>query len=91
MAYVWWRRRRDADRIRVRLDLASAAKALVLLTLNAAAMVLLVTALQKTAVANVSVIMATIPFMAAGLGWLILRETSAAIDGHRRGACRSEV
>ena len=74
VAYVWWRRRRDADRVRVRLDPVSAAQALVLLALNAAAMVLLVTAIQKTAVANVSVIMATIPFMAAGLGWLILRE-----------------
>ena len=75
VAYVWWRRRRDANPIRVRLDPATAAQGLVLLALNAAAMVLLVTALQKTAVANVSVIMATIPFMAAGLGWLILRET----------------
>ncbi len=74
VAYVWWRRRRDPDQVRVRLDPVSAAQALVLLALNAAAMVLLVTALQKTAVANVSVIMATIPFMAAGLGWLILRE-----------------
>jgi len=74
VAYVWWRRRRDAEHFRVRLDPASAAKALVLLTLNGAAMVLLVTSIQKTAVANVSVIMATIPFMAAGLGWLILRE-----------------
>ena len=74
VAYVRWRRWRDAEPIRVRLDPASAAKALVLLTLNGAAMVLLVTALQRTAVANVSVIMATIPFMAAGLGWLILRE-----------------
>ena len=74
VAYVWWHRQRDADRIRVRLDPVSAAKAMVLLTLNGAAMVLLVTALQRTAVANVSVIMATIPFMAAGLGWLILRE-----------------
>ena len=74
VAYVWWRRRRDADPVRVRLRPVSAAKALVLLTLNATAMVLLVTALQKTAVANVSVIMATIPFMAAGLGWLVLRE-----------------
>ncbi|MYI57011.1 MAG: DMT family transporter [Acidimicrobiia bacterium] len=74
VAYVWWRRRRDAEHFRIRLDPASAAKALVLLALNAAAMVLLVTSIQKTAVANVSVIMATIPFMAAGLGWLILRE-----------------
>ena len=74
VAYVWWRRRRDANPIRVRLTPVSAAQALVLLALNAMAMVLLVTALQKTAVANVSVIMATIPFMAAGLGWLILRE-----------------
>lgn len=74
VAYVWWRRRRDADPIRVRLNPVSAAQGLVLLALNATAMVLLVTAIQKTAVANVSVIMATIPFMAAGLGWLILRE-----------------
>ena len=76
VAYVWWRRRRDGDpvRIPVRLNPVSAAKTLVLLALNAAAMVLLVTAIQRTAVANVSVIMATIPFMAAGLGWLILRE-----------------
>lgn len=74
VAYAWWRRRRDADPIRVRLNPVSAAQGLVLLALNGMAMVLLVTAIQKTAVANVSVIMATIPFMAAGLGWLILRE-----------------
>lgn len=74
VAYVWWRRRRDADPIRIRLNPVSAAQGLVLLALNAMAMVLLVTAIQRTAVANVSVIMATIPFMAAGLGWLILRE-----------------
>lgn len=74
VAYVWWRRWREGNTVRIRLNPVSAARALVLLALNAVVMVLLITSLQKTAVANVSVIMATIPFMAAALGRLILRE-----------------
>ena len=74
LAYVWWRQRRGTARVRIRLDPAAGLQGLVLLALNAASMVLLVTSLQKTAVANVSVIIATVPFMAAALGWLMLRE-----------------
>ena len=74
VAYVWWRQRRHAAGVRIRLDPVGIAQALVLLGLNAAIMVLLITSLQKTAVANVSVIMASVPFMAAGLGRLLLRE-----------------
>ncbi len=74
LGYVWWRQRRGTAVLRFSRDPVASAQALLLLALNAASMVLLVTALQKTAVANVSVIMATIPFLAAALGWLILRE-----------------
>ena len=45
-----------------------------LVSLGAVSMLLIVVSLQKTAVANVSVIIATIPFMAAAFGWLVLRE-----------------
>ena len=75
VAYVWWRRRRGTAQGRFPRDPVRIAQALVLLSLNAGIMVLLIASLQNTAVANVSVIMATVPFMAAGLGWLILRET----------------
>ena len=74
VAYVWWSRRRGTAQGRIPRDPVEIAQAFVLLGLNAAIMVLLITSLQRTAVANVSVIMATVPFMAAGLGWLILRE-----------------
>ncbi len=47
---------------------------LLLAALTAASMILYIDALQKTEVANVTVITATVPFMAAALAWLVLRE-----------------
>jgi len=41
---------------------------------SAVAMTLFITSLKETTVAHVAVIYATVPFVAAGLGWLILRE-----------------
>jgi drug/metabolite transporter (DMT)-like permease len=42
---------------------------------SAAGMICYLTALRHTSVANVAVIYATAPFLAAGLGWLVMRET----------------
>ena len=47
---------------------------LLLAGLAAVSMILYIDALQRTEVANVTVISATVPFLAAGLAWLILRE-----------------
>jgi drug/metabolite transporter (DMT)-like permease len=41
---------------------------------SAAGMMCYLTALRHTSVANVAVIYATAPFLAAGLGWLVMRE-----------------
>ncbi|MGA9027310.1 MAG: DMT family transporter [Steroidobacteraceae bacterium] len=41
---------------------------------SAAGMIFFITALRTTTVAHVAVIYATVPFFAAGLGWLVLRE-----------------
>jgi drug/metabolite transporter (DMT)-like permease len=41
---------------------------------SAAGMICYLTALRHTSVANVAVIYATAPFLAAGLGWLVMRE-----------------
>jgi drug/metabolite transporter (DMT)-like permease len=46
--------------------------------LSAIAMILFITALRHTTVAHVSVIYATVPFVAAGLGWLVARERPGA-------------
>jgi len=45
---------------------------------SAAGMVCYLTALRHTSVANVAVIYATAPFLAAGLGWVVLRERPTA-------------
>ena len=74
LLYVLLRRRRRLTRPRLQVGMAAGAQVLVLMSFGALSMYLFVTALQKTAVANVSVIMATIPFMAATLAWLLLRE-----------------
>lgn len=42
--------------------------------LGAVGMVFFITALRHTSVAHVSVIYATVPFLAAGVGWLAMRE-----------------
>ena len=41
---------------------------------SAAGMIFFLTALRHTSVAHVAVIYATVPFIAAGLGWLVMRE-----------------
>ena len=41
---------------------------------STAGMIFYITALRHTTVANVAVIYATAPFLAAGLGWLVMRE-----------------
>ena len=73
LLYVWWRSRRGGG-TRVRLGPTLSLQSLILAALAGLSMILFISALQRTAVANVSVIMATIPFMAAALAWLVLRE-----------------
>ena len=74
LGYVWLRERRSGARLRTRLGQTLSLHGLMLGALGGASMVLFITALQRTAVANVAVIMATIPFIAAALGRLVLRE-----------------
>lgn len=45
---------------------------------SAAGMIFYITALSHATVANVAVIYATAPFLAAGLGWLVMREKPTA-------------
>lgn len=45
---------------------------------STAGMIFFLTALRATTVAHVAVIYATVPFIAAGLGWLIMRERPSA-------------
>jgi drug/metabolite transporter (DMT)-like permease len=54
---------------------------------SAAGMILYLTALRNTSVANVAVIYATSPFMAAALGWAVMRErpTSSALAASAAG------
>ncbi len=68
LGYVWLRGRRP------NLGTTLGPQGLLLAALAALSMILYIDALQRTEVANVAVISATIPFMAAGLAWLILRE-----------------
>jgi drug/metabolite transporter (DMT)-like permease len=45
---------------------------------SSAGMIFFLTALRHTTVAHVAVIYATVPFMAAALGWLVMREKPSA-------------
>lgn len=76
LVYVWIRSRvgDSRDRLGLRMRATLGPPGLLLITLAAASMILYIDALQRTEVANVSVILATVPFLAAGLAWLILRE-----------------
>ena len=65
---------REQLRLRVRVRATLGPPGLLLVGLAAASMILYIDALQRTEVANVSVILATVPFLAAGLAWLVLRE-----------------
>ena len=68
------RQARPDSQARLRLRATLGPQGLLLVGLAAGSMILYIDALQRTEVANVSVILATVPFMAAGLAWLILRE-----------------
>ena len=68
LVYVWLR----GQRPKLRTTLGP--QGLLLAALAGLSMFLYIDALQRTEVANVTVISATVPFMAAGLAWLILRE-----------------
>ena len=78
LVYVWVRSRvggqQERDRLRLRLRVTLGPQGLLLLVPAALSMILYVDALQRTEVANVSVILATVPFLAAAMAWLILRE-----------------
>ncbi len=70
--YVWCCRLRKRSKLRWRPALRL--RGLALAVLCGSSMFLLIAALERTAIANVTVIMATIPFIAAGLAWVISRE-----------------
>jgi drug/metabolite transporter (DMT)-like permease len=57
--------------------------------ISAVGMVLFITSLRYTTVAHVAVIYATVPFIAAALGWLVLRErpTAGAIVASLAALC----
>ena len=74
LVYVWLRGRVGGSQTRLRLGATLGPQGLLLLVPAALSMILYIDALQRTEVANVTVIAATIPFLAAGLAWLILRE-----------------
>jgi drug/metabolite transporter (DMT)-like permease len=78
LAYVLIRGRvggsQAREELRLRMRATLGPQGLVLVALSAASMILYIDALQRTEVANVTVISATVPFLAAGLAWLILRE-----------------
>ena len=66
--------RTGSPQSRPRLSATLGPQGLLLAGLAAFSMILYIDALQRTEVANVTVIWATVPFLAAGLAWLILRE-----------------
>ena len=75
LVYVWVKGRVDGSQARrLRLRATLGPQGLLLVVPAALSMILYIDALQRTAVANVTVISATVPFLAAGLAWLILRE-----------------
>ena len=88
LVYVWVRSRvssrvssragrsqaRPDPQAGLRLGATIGPQGLLLTGLSAFSMILYIDALQRTEVANVSVILATVPFLAAGLAWLVLRE-----------------
>ena len=74
LVYAVVRGRVGGSRGRLRLGATLGPQGLLLAGLAAASMILYIDALQRTEVANVTVISATVPFLAAGMAWLILRE-----------------
>lgn len=69
-SYVLWRRRREAVPHSLRLD----RRGWFMVLVSAVASGLFIASMKHTYVANVAVIYATVPFMAAGLAWVALRE-----------------
>ncbi|MCY3644587.1 MAG: DMT family transporter [Acidimicrobiaceae bacterium] len=74
LVYVWLRSRVAGSQDGLRWSATLGPQGLLLAGLSALSMILYIDALQRTEVANVTVIWATVPFLAAGLAWLILRE-----------------
>ncbi len=74
LVYVWARSRNGSPQPGLRIRATLGPQGLLLLLPAALSMILYIDALQRTEVANVSVIAATVPFLAAGLAWLVLRE-----------------
>ena len=74
LVYVWARSRVGSPQPGLRVRATLGPQGLLLLVPAALSMILYIDALQRTEVANVTVISATVPFLAAGLAWLILRE-----------------
>jgi drug/metabolite transporter (DMT)-like permease len=68
--YVFWRRRREAVRTPLRLGWRGWLMAVV----GAGASIAFIAAFKNTYVANVAIIYATAPFVAALLAWLLVRE-----------------
>lgn len=71
-AYVLWRARGQP----LRPALALGWRGWLLALVGAAASILFISSFKETAVANVAVAYATVPFMAAGLAWFVFRERS---------------
>jgi drug/metabolite transporter (DMT)-like permease len=69
-AYVFWRRSREASPRPLRLGW----RGWLMAAVGAAASVAFIAAFKNTYVANVAIIYATAPFVAALLGWLLVRE-----------------
>ncbi|MGE0279754.1 MAG: DMT family transporter [Rhizobiaceae bacterium] len=69
-AYVFWRHRRESRPLQLRLD----GRGWFLVVIGALASALFIVSLKNTYVANVAVIYATAPFMAAPIAWFVLRE-----------------
>ncbi|MYB28320.1 MAG: DMT family transporter [Acidimicrobiaceae bacterium] len=74
LVYVWLRSRIGGSQDGLRWSATLGPQGLLLAGLSAMSMILYIDALQRTEVANVTVIWATVPFLAAGLAWLILGE-----------------
>ena len=74
LVYAWVRGRFGGSPARLRLGATLGPQGLLLAGLAALSMIVYIDALQRTEVANVTVISATVPFLAAAMAWLILRE-----------------
>jgi drug/metabolite transporter (DMT)-like permease len=73
-AYVLWRRRRGAGEARLRLGWRGWLLSLV----GAVSSILFIASFKYTYVANVAVIYATVPFMAAAIEWALFRQRPRA-------------